>query len=125
MKGIVTKLNDEWMVKYIAMPTLGRKVEFVYYPLEKGDYLNDLKEGDEIEFYLFDKNTSLSWDRNVVAKIKTEDKYLKIPLNYINELIDEIDEEKSIADSLGREDIYDFCRGKIEVLEFLKEKFLK
>lgn len=125
MKGIVTKLNDEWMVKYIAMPTLGRKVEFVYYPLEKGDYLNNLKEGDEIEFYLFDKNTSLSWDRNVVAKIKTEDKYLKIPLNYINELIDEIDEEKSISDSLGHEDIYDFCRGKIEVLEFLKEKFLK
>lgn len=125
MKGIVTKLNDEWMVKYIAMPTLGRKVEFVYYPLEKGDYLNNLKEGIEIEFSVFDKNTSLDWDRNVVAIIKNEERYLDIPLNYINGLIDEIDEEKSIADSLGREDIYDFCRGKIEILEYLKEKFLK
>lgn len=125
MKGIVTKLNDEWVVKYIALPTIGRKAEFVYYPLEKGEYLNDLKEGVEIEFSVFDKNTSLDWDRNVVARIKTEEIYLKIPLNYINELINEIDEEKSIADSLVREDIYDFCRGKIEILEYLKEKFLK
>lgn len=125
MKGIVTKLNEEWVVKYIALPTIGRKAEFVYYPLEKGDYLNNLTEGDEIEFYLFDKNTSLSWDRNVVAKIKTEDKYLKIPLSYINELIEDIDEEKSINDAFCRDDLYEFCRGKIEVLEFLKEKFLK
>ena len=125
MKGIVTKLNNEWVVKYIALPTIGRKAEFIYYPLESGDYLNNLKEGIEIEFSVFDKNTSLDWDRNVVARIKNEERYLDIPLNYINELINEIDEEKSIADSLGREDIYDFCRGKIEILEYLKEKFLK
>ena len=128
MKGIVKKLNNEWVVKCISMPTfpnLGRKVEHIYYPLEIDDYLNDLKQGDEVDFYLFDKSTSLSWDSYVVAKIKTEEEYLKIPLSYINKLIEDIDEEKSINDAFGSDDLYEFCRGKIEVLEFLKEKFLK
>jgi hypothetical protein len=126
MRGIVTKLNDEWVVKSIKMPTIGRKVEYVYYPLETEDINdNNLFDGREVEFYLFDKSNSLDLEYNVVAKIENKNLFLKIPLDYINELIKEYEEEKDICgDAMCDEMKYNEMRSKIDLLYFLKEKFL-
>jgi hypothetical protein len=125
MKGIITKLNEELVVKHIKMPTFGRKVEYVYYPLDLEDFFkNNLKECSEVEFYLFDKSESINSESDVVAKLDNKNLFLKIPLSYINDLIKEYEEEKDISDAMDLEIKYDEMRAKIDLLYFLKEKFL-
>jgi hypothetical protein len=126
MKGIITRLNDELVVKHIKMPTFGRKVEYVYYPLDLEDFFkNNLKEGSEVEFYLFDKSESINSESGVVARLDSKNLFLKIPLSYIDELIKEYEEEKDIfGDAMCDEMKYNEMRSKIDLLYFLKEKFL-